>query len=270
MIDSVLCRFRPTWVFNILIIAVLLSSCSSGGQYARVYDRRQAPDTDASVHRVSKGETLFSIAWRYGQDVNTLAGRNAIAKPYTIYPGQTLKLKGSIKKSAPTGKSSSAKTTQSSTAHSSKSSQNTSSRSKNQSQPVKKSPAPSYGSGPVYWRWPSTGKIIAKYSQGKSVNQGIDLAGKKGDSVITAAPGTVVYAGSGLRGYGNLLIVKHSETYLSAYAHNRRLMVKEKDRVKAGQKIAEMGSSGADRVKLHFEIRRNGKPVDPLKYLPKR
>lgn len=116
--------------------------------------------------------------------------------------------------------------------------------------------------------WPAQGPVIAGFDEVR--NKGIDIAGRAGDPVLAAADGQVVYAGAGLRGYGNLVIIKHSATYLTAYAHNQRLLVQEDQRVKQGQKIAEMGSSDADRVKLHFEIRRNGKPVDPVKLLPPR
>jgi len=119
------------------------------------------------------------------------------------------------------------------------------------------------------WVWPSEGKLIAKFSSKTPINKGIDIAGRLGESVHAAAAGSVVYAGSGLLGYGNLVIVKHNDEFLSAYAHNKRLLVKENQQVKAGQVIAEIGSSGTDKVKLHFEIRRQGKPVDPLRYLPK-
>ncbi|HAB84770.1 MAG TPA: peptigoglycan-binding protein LysM, partial [Pseudomonas sp.] len=108
------------------------------------------------------------------------------------------------------------------------------------------------------------------FSSNGSLNKGIDIAGELGQPVLAASDGTVVYAGSGLRGYGELVIIKHSDTYVSAYGHNRRLLVREGQQVKAGQSIAEMGSTGTDRVKLHFEIRRQGKPVDPLQYLPRR
>lgn len=118
----------------------------------------------------------------------------------------------------------------------------------------------------VGWIWPAQGALLASFNEVK--NKGLDIAGKGGDSVIASADGRVVYAGSGLRGYGNLIILKHNDTYLTAYAHNRTLLVKEDQAVKKGQKIAEMGSSDTDRVKLHFEIRRQGKPVDPAKYLP--
>jgi lipoprotein NlpD len=116
--------------------------------------------------------------------------------------------------------------------------------------------------------WPASGGLIGNFDESK--NKGVDLAGKAGDAVLAAADGKVVYAGAGLRGYGNLIILKHNNTYLTAYAHNQALLVKEDQTVRKGQKVAEMGNSDADRVKLHFEIRRQGRPVDPLKYLPPR
>ena len=116
--------------------------------------------------------------------------------------------------------------------------------------------------------WPASGPVIAGFNE--STNKGVDIAGKSGDPVLAAADGKVVYAGTGLRGYGHLVILKHNNTYLTAYAHNQKLLVKEDQSVKKGQKIAEMGSSDADRVKLHFEVRRQGKPVDPARYLPAR
>lgn len=116
--------------------------------------------------------------------------------------------------------------------------------------------------------WPANGQVIAGFDEAK--NKGIDIAGKAGDPVLAAADGQVVYAGAGLRGYGNLVIVKHNNTYLTAYAHNQKLLVKEDQKVRRGDKIAEMGNSDADRVKLHFEVRRQGKPVDPSKFLAAR
>lgn len=120
----------------------------------------------------------------------------------------------------------------------------------------------------IAWIWPAAGAVLAGFDEVK--NKGLDIGGKIGDPVIAVADGKVVYAGSGLRGYGNLIIVKHNNTYLTAYAHNQALLVREDQSVRKGQKIAEMGSSDTDRVKLHFEIRRGGKPVDPAKYLPAR
>jgi lipoprotein NlpD len=122
------------------------------------------------------------------------------------------------------------------------------------------------GDEDVGWIWPAHGTLIAGFDEAK--NKGLDIGGKSGDAVLAAADGRVVYAGAGLRGYGNLIILKHNNTYLTAYAHNQTLLVKEDQSVQKGQKIAEMGNSDADRVKLHFEIRRQGKPVDPARYLP--
>lgn len=129
-------------------------------------------------------------------------------------------------------------------------------------------PAVAPGPDDVAWMWPTSAKVSAPYSD--TGNKGIDFAGKAGDPVLAAGEGKVVYAGSGLRGFGELVIVKHNATYLSAYAHNRKILVKEGQQVSRGQKIAEMGNTDADSVKLHFEIRKQGKPVDPAQYLPKR
>ena len=127
---------------------------------------------------------------------------------------------------------------------------------------------PSAGADDVEFIWPASGALVAGFDESK--NKGLAIAGKAGDPVVAAADGRVVYAGAGLRGYGNLIILKHNNTFLTAYAHNQSLLVKEDQNVKKGQKIAEMGSTDADRVKLHFEIRRSGKPVDPARYLPPR
>jgi len=120
----------------------------------------------------------------------------------------------------------------------------------------------------IDWIWPTNGTVLAGFDEVK--NKGLDIGGVAGDSVVAAADGRVVYVGAGLRGYGNLIILKHNNTFLTAYAHNKTLLIKEDQAVRKGQKIAEMGNSDADRVKLHFEVRRQGKPVDPAKYLPAR
>ena len=133
--------------------------------------------------------------------------------------------------------------------------------------PLPSSPSPvGMGDDNIAWIWPSNGQVVAGFDSQK--NKGLAIAGRMGDPVIAAADGVVVYAGSGLRGYGNLVILKHNNTYLTAYAHNQTLLVREDQTVRKGQKIAEMGNSDADRVKLHFEVRKNGTPVDPMRYLP--
>jgi lipoprotein NlpD len=133
--------------------------------------------------------------------------------------------------------------------------------------PAPAEPAPA-GPDDIGFIWPAQGGVVAAFDEGK--NKGVSISGRVGDPVLAAADGRVVYAGAGLRGYGNLIILKHNNTFLTAYAHNQALLVREDQSVKQGQRIAEMGSSDADRVKLHFEVRRNGKPVDPVAYLPKR
>ena len=135
---------------------------------------------------------------------------------------------------------------------------------------AKPEPEPAAATGPddVAWQWPSSGKVILPFTE--MGNRGVDIGGKPGDPVLAAADGKVVYVGTGIRGFGQLLIVKHNATFLSAYAHNRKMLVSEGQQVTRGQKIAEMGNTDSDIVKLHFEIRKQGKPIDPMLYLPKR
>jgi len=204
--------------------------------------------------KAEKGDTLYGLSKRYGVSVDRLAQLNQLKKPYVIKPGQTIFLKPlnttAKRKTAKTG----------SGKHSHVSSKPT---------PVASSQAQSI-SWPktVRWQRPTKGKIIKKFNRRKNDAKGIDIAGKEGRNIVAAAAGKVVYSGNGLISYGNLIIIKHNKTFLSAYAYNRRLLVKEGDVVKAGQKIAEMGHKEKQRPMLHFEIRKNGKPVDPLKYLP--
>jgi lipoprotein NlpD len=233
----------------------------------------QRPAVTTGLYVVKRGDTLFSIAFRYGWDWKALAERNNVAAPYTIRPGQTIRFDGRSN-SAPAPME---------VVTRSNSSPSSSSKITVIRRPVGAINAPiaapattpqtaqqAVGPAPGNWAWPSNGVLIGKFSSNGSLNKGIDIAGDLGQPVLAASDGSVVYAGSGLRGYGELVIIKHSETYVSAYGHNRRLLVREGQQVKAGQTIAEMGSTGTDRVKLHFEIRRQGKPVDPLQLLPSR
>ncbi len=211
-------------------------------------------------HKVLKGETLYSIAYLHGLDYRELAAWNRISKPYTIYPGQRLQLKGPRVplKAATTATTSAKKPSRAKQSPSTTRKKTVVSKKSKASKPVK------HG-----WVWPTRGKVIQKYSPKGRGNKGIDIAGKPGQPILAASSGKVVYSGDGLPGYGNLIIVKHSEQYLSAYAHNRKLLVREGRTVTRGQKIAEMGSTGTQSPRLHFEIRRHGKPVNPLRYLPK-
>ncbi|WCE04176.1 peptidoglycan DD-metalloendopeptidase family protein [Pseudoxanthomonas sp. JBR18] len=197
---------------------------------------------------VQRGQTLYRIATDNGIVPADLAAWNGIAPPYTIYPGQRLQLYPQGGAAAPAGMTA--------------------------SRPPVATPPSTPAAAPVKsdinWRWPADGQIVGRFVAGDAANQGVDIAGKGGDPVRATADGVVVYSGAGLVGYGELIIVKHSEAWLSAYGHNRKRLVNEGQNVKAGQQIAEMGRSGASRDMLHFEIRYNGKPVDPLSYLPPR
>ena len=246
----------------------LLAACSSTPKNGvNVVDRNgvaQRPAVTTGQYAVRRGDTLFSIAFRYGWDWKALAARNNIAAPFTIGPGQVIRFDGRSG-SQPAGATST-------TVVSSSSGSKTTVIKRQGTVASTPAPAPALPAGPAPkgWGWPSNGILIGKFSSNGSLNKGIDIAGDLGQPVLAASDGSVVYAGSGLRGYGELIIIKHSDTYVSAYGHNRRLLVREGQQVKVGQTIAEMGSTGTDRVKLHFEIRRQGKPVDPLQFLPRR
>jgi lipoprotein NlpD len=198
---------------------------------------------------VRKGDTLNALAQQYRVSARQLASINGLRPPYTIKTGQTLKLTAAKTRPAPTTTPSKA----TSTASTSSKTSGTSLSADNKN---------------IIWQWPVKGKLITTFKSNKTGRKGIDIAGKEGEGIRAAAAGKVVYSGNGLISYGNLVIIKHNRSYLSAYAHNRKLLVKEGEVIKTGQKIAELGKTGADSPRLHFEIRKNGKPVNPLKYLP--
>lgn len=227
--------------------------------------RLRIPVDNPGYHTVKRGETLYSIAWKYGLDYRQLAAANGIRYPYTIHAGRRLTL------TPPAAIASKPATAPKPKPPSSARSGSTAPKpaAKPTPKPVPKS-APAMPANSDPWAWPANGKVVETFSTSGRVNKGIDIAGQRGQPVQSTRSGKVVYAGTGVAGYGSLIIVKHDETYLSAYAHNDRILVKEGAMVKAGQKIAEMGDSGTDRVMLHFEIRREGKPVNPLGFLPKR
>ena len=217
-----------------------------------------------------KGDTLYSIAFRLGIDFRELAARNDIQRPYIIKVGQMLRTAN--KGPQPEKQSSKLDSSQTITPKKSNKSGPKQSKVTSVTKPSSKSRVSNDIVSNVQsvsrWRWPSAGKIIRMYSSNR--HKGIDIAGKRGDPVKAVAAGKVVYAGTGVTGYGSLLIIKHNETYLSAYGHNERLLVSENMNIRAGQQIATMGSSGTDTVKLHFELRRRGRPIDPLTLLPRR
>ncbi|MBY6018059.1 peptidoglycan DD-metalloendopeptidase family protein [Ferrimonas balearica] len=283
-------------------LALLLAGCSLQQPPAPVetlysgqtYRERPRGSLQSQNYTVKAGDTLYSIAWAADQDFRTLAQRNGLRSPYVIHPGQTLKLSGSATR---THNSSTATPPRPAPAKPRPAAASTgqvakTSTENRENKSVDPAPQPSYAGSTTLqtsnttgsvtasrdtalpdrvaqWRWPVKGKVIRRFSATEQGNKGLDIAAPTGTPVISAAEGRVVYAGSALRGYGQLIIIKHSDEYLSAYAHNSRILVKEKQRVSAGQKIAEVGSSDADRPMLHFEIRYKGKSVDPQRYLPR-
>jgi lipoprotein NlpD len=223
---------------------------------------------------VQRGDTLYGIAFRNGVDVRELAAWNGLSAPYTIYPGQSLRLyprSGGVAAAQPAPTTSTPGPSATSAA---KPPTTAPPRPAPTTAvvPVLPQPVPpaTVPQSSIRWRWPADGPLLSRFVAGEPTKQGIDVGGASGASVKAAADGVVVYSGSGLVGYGELVIIKHNDAWLSAYGHNRARMVNEGAVVKAGQQIAVMGRTGAPRDMLHFEIRYNGKPVDPLVYLPKR
>jgi lipoprotein NlpD len=269
----------------IIIFVFLLSGCNSRKSPApivqinnaiAVYDDSDKGTLTSSEYKVQPGETLYAIAWQAGIDFRRLARLNNIPEPYQIFPGQVISLQASKYKVSGDNDAKKQVVTNvvTNTINNKKTIANENSVSYGKKQQGQKQiiikQKDLFPSKVRKWRYPSQGNIIEQYSSKKNGNKGLDFGGKAGDPIIAAADGKVVYSGSALRGYGNLVIVKHNDDYLSAYAHNRSINVKEQDWVKAGQVIAEMGDSGTDSVKLHFEIRHRGRSVNPLKYLPRR
>jgi lipoprotein NlpD len=256
----------------------------------------EEPKADArGSYTVRKGDTLLKIALDFGQNYRDIVAWNNLADPDDIKVGQVLRvtpsdrngggnaiagtnpitLPGAEKPIAPPKKTTPRGDKKPYTEGNLAEAQKDDNPAINPKAVERPSGALAAGSTvtasddeKLSWMWPSNGRIIATFDEGK--NKGIDIAGKLGQQVMAAGPGKVMYAGSGIRGYGNLVIVKHSNSLLSAYAHNRAILVKEGESVAKGQAIAEMGDSDADTVKLHFEIRQQGKPVDPSKFLPSR
>jgi lipoprotein NlpD len=201
--------------------------------------------TPREEHVVRTGETLFTIAWRYGEDPRDLARWNKLGDGSLIYPGQVIRLM------PPSGERRSSSAASSKPAGS------------RPLPPIPMQPAPP-------WSWPVTGKVTVEFGDRPGTGTGLLIDGTVGQPIKAAAAGTVVYSGSGLIGYGELIIVKHNDTYLSAYGHNASLLVREGQAINKGQRIATMGEGPGGKPRLHFEIRRNGKPVNPRQYLPAR
>ena len=254
------------WGLAALVAALALSGCSNKGRLAPVDDHsiggvraatRVMPGAENAgkpgYYTVKPGDTLIRIGMDNGQSGRDIARWNKLDNPNLIETGQVLRVVPPSQDSVAARPATSSVAAPAAT-------------------PAASAPAapaalaaPSAAEDGISFQWPARGNLISGFDESK--NKGLDIGGKVGDPVLAAADGRVVYAGAGLRGYGNLIILKHNNTYLTAYAHNQTLLVKEDQVIKRGQKIAEMGNSDADQVKLHFEIRRQGKPVDPAKYL---
>ena len=279
--------FRGLCCFFIISHLLACSSRSTPAPVVTVYgstplNKRLQNTINESEYIVKKGETLYSIAWRANSDVRQIAKLNNISPPYNIYPNQKLILvaKNKGKSAKPSkNKHSSKKQSNSSDLTSNKVVKKTIASSKKQEygeNVVRKKtvqddlPKSNFSQKITQWQWPVKGKVISKFSSKLQGNKGIDIAGRRGDKIRATASGKVVYAGSALRGYGKLVIIKHNDDYLSAYAHNDKILVKEQQQVKMGEVVAIMGDTDAERVMLHFEVRFRGKSVDPLKYLPKK
>lgn len=273
------------------------------------YSQIQKGSYKGGTYKVNKGDTMFLIAYLAGMDVKELAAMNNMSEPYSLSVGQTLKIGKCVTKTVTTTvpvntTSEPAKPVEPAVTYrpgangtqigsdgtiigpvksgagvpSAAPTYTTSTTSTN----VPSAPVATGNTTPVNanvvapiasnvaWTWPASGNIIQGFSNADGGNKGIDISGSRGQSVKAAAAGRVVYAGNALRGYGNLIIIKHSDDFLSAYAHNDRILVSDQQEIKAGQEIAKMGSTGTNGVKLHFEIRYKGKSVDPIRYLPRR
>jgi lipoprotein NlpD len=275
------------------VLAAMLAACASPSRHAPVEDRSAARPTTVPAepvkpppgienagkpgyYTVKPGDTLIHIALDSGQNWRDIARWNNLDNPNVIEVGQVLRVAppgsagNEVAVATPRGVATPRVEPRPLTAPvpASAPSAPAPASAPSVGAMVAPLPSPREPGEELTWQWPASGPVIQRFDEVHS--KGIAIAGKAGDPVYAAADGKVVYAGSGLRGYGNLVIIKHNNTYLTAYAHNQALLVKEEQSVKRGQKIAEMGSSDADRVELHFEIRRQGKPIDPLTLLPAR
>ncbi|WP_423757798.1 peptidoglycan DD-metalloendopeptidase family protein [Burkholderia sp. NLJ2] len=265
--------------------STLLAACATRLDNAPVVDRSGSLGTTAAAqpavplgppppgfYRVKPGDTLYRIALENGQNYRDIASWNNLANPNQIEVDQLLRVAppggaaaAGVPAAAPIAGAAVA-TAPLSSGPATPAAGTSSTLATPPAAATGSSDTAAAPSGPVTFAWPARGPVLNGFDDAK--NKGVNIGGAAGETVKAAADGRVVYSGNGLRGYGNLIIIKHDATYLTAYAHNRALMVKEGDAVTKGQKIAEMGNSDSDRVMLHFEVRRQGKPVDPLKYLP--
>lgn len=237
---------RLVFLFGLMGGLMLLTGCVSDTSRAPVVNGWHQPDAASESYVVRSGDTLYSIAWAFGLDYRSLAVENHLQPPYAIKIGQRLAMT-----TTPRGSGGGIDGSVGERSHSAVED------SRNQSSQVAIS----------HWEWPTRGTLGSRFSLSADGYQGIEILGQLGQPVNAAVSGEVVYSGSGVKGYGNLIIIKHNENYLSAYAFNEKCLVALGQKVQAGQKIASMGRNNAGKTLLYFEIRKDGKPVDPLKYL---
>ncbi len=265
-------------VLVVATIICLLSACGSPGG-APVVSRNHLPSKlldRASRYTVKQGDTLYAIAWKADVDYKKLAEWNRIRYPYTIYSGQRLHLNPTIKRAsqkASTNYKSSKYVNRQKTSTASQKSKKAAIKPSRLQGSAAKDTKPSASlevTRKLKWQWPTSGVVIQRFSSRDPTRKGLKISGRLGQSIRAAESGRVVYSGSGLIGYGPLIIIKHDKNYLSAYGHNRKLLVAEGDKVAKGERIADMGHAADGKALLHFEIRRRGKPVDPTALLPKR
>lgn len=233
---------------------------SVSGEFPERSSRRATPVSADGQYTVRRGDSLYSIAWRHGLDYRKVARWNDISPPYVIHPGDEIRL-------TPPPQRRSAQT------QPKQASETQEQASKSGSASPEPSPAPEAAApadDELRWQWPTSGRVTREFSNNRSGKRGIQLTGEAGQPVRAAAGGRVVYSGNGLRGYGNLIIIKHNSRYLTAYGYNRELLVDEGAQVEAGQRIALMGPGPDNGPALHFELRRDGKAVDPASVLPAR
>ena len=279
--SGLIARWNST--FALLAVVLVLGGCgsrllnrapvedrmSSGGAAAPVVIEGATPAVKQPLgfenagkpdyYTVKPGDTLIRIGLDHGQGAKDIARWSGVENPNRIEVGQVLRVAPPVETGVVTKPVTTASVTPIAPGPA---------RSVSADKPAPPVPPAAGADDEISWIWPTNGTLLAGFDEVK--NKGLDIGGVAGEPVLAAADGRVVYVGAGLRGYGNLIILKHNNTYLTAYAHNQTLLIKEDQSVRKGQKIAEMGSSDADRVKLHFEVRRQGKPVDPAKYLPAR
>lgn len=252
---------KGVFILGTILLTTLVACSSEESPTAPIINGWHEPISKQGVYIVRPGDGLYAIAWRYGLDYRDIVRINHLSAPYKLEVGQKLYLVAPEAKPKVTPNPVVVKPVVTKPA-------SPAAKPATVVAPAKATPAV-VTTSPFAWQWPAEGKVVQGFDGNGTQNKGVDIVNRAGTPIKAAAAGQVVYSGSGLPGYGYLIIIKHNDTYLSAYAHNSVVLVKEGQRVKAGEVIARMGNTGADKVMLHFEIRKRGQPIDPESVLPK-